>query len=73
MPVTKANVESVFTYHPPQDGDPEKYALIRGHAKVLAAIILDQTKSCADQQAAIRHLRDCVACANAAIALDGGV
>jgi hypothetical protein len=37
----------------------------------LAMTILDNTPVCADQSAAIRHLRECVMTANGAIALNG--
>lgn len=73
MPVTKDNLNDVFTYHPPTDEDKVAYAAIRAVARELAAIILAQTPPCADQQAAIRLLREAVMTANAAIATRGAV
>jgi len=73
MPVTKANVEDVFTYHAPSGDDPMHYGAVRAAAKQLAMVILECTPACADQQAAIRLLREAVMTANAAIALKGAV
>jgi len=73
VPVNKQNVDDVFTYHPPGPGDPERYENIRAHAKALAQVILSETPQCADQQAALRHLREAVMTANAAIALKGAI
>jgi hypothetical protein len=39
----------------------------------LAETILRYTKTCDDQQAALRHVRDAMMTANAAVALDGNV
>jgi hypothetical protein len=73
MPVTKDNVEDVFTYHSPKPGQPEKYTAVRGAAKLCAVAILEHVPACADQQAALRLLREAVMTANAAIALEGKV
>lgn len=73
MPVTKSNLDDVFTYHPPGPGDPERYTNIRCHAKALAEVILTETPPCADQQAALRLLREAVMTANASIALKGAI
>jgi len=73
MPVTKANVQDVFSYHAPEPGQPEKYEAVRSKARELAEAILEHTPNCADQQAAIRLLREAVMTANAAIALKGSV
>jgi electron transfer flavoprotein alpha/beta subunit len=73
MPVTHGNVDDVFSYHAPTDGQPQRYEAIREGAKGLAKIILIATPACADQQAALRLLREVVMTANAAIALNGAV
>lgn len=62
------DIENLFTYHAPKGDQPQRYERIRAEAKVLAQVILDCTPSCADQTAAIRHLREAVMTANAAIA-----
>jgi hypothetical protein len=71
MPVTKANLDDVFSYHPPSGQQPTQYARVREAAKAMADVILENTPNCADQQAALRHLREAVMTANAAIALNG--
>lgn len=67
------NLDHVFAYHPPTPEQVEKYKRIRDAAKVFAQVILDETKGQygSDQEAAIRHVRNAVMTANAAIALDG--
>lgn len=71
MPVTRNNVDDVFTYHSPIGDQPARYEAIRAKARELARVILDNTNGNADQQAAIRLLRECVMTANAAVALEG--
>jgi hypothetical protein len=71
MPVTKQNLDDVFSYHAPKEDQPFRYAEIRAAAKVLAEAILEHTPQCADQQAALRHVREAVMTANAAVALEG--
>jgi len=73
MPVSRLNLDDVFTYHAPKGSQPDQYAKVREAAKNLAAVILENTPQCADQQAAIRHVREAMMTANAAIATDGAV
>lgn len=73
MPVTRDNLDDVFCYHAPKPGQPAQYEAIRSKARELARVILDNTNGCADQQAAIRLLREAVMTANAAIALEGAI
>lgn len=73
MPVTLANVDDVFTYHSPDSAQQVAYANIRRDARTLATTILHSTPTCADQQAALRLLRESVMTANAAVALRGAV
>jgi hypothetical protein len=69
--LTKADLEEIFSYHPPQCGDAERYNLLRAGALRFAEVILDNTPSCPDQTVAIRKLREAVMTANAAVALKG--
>lgn len=69
---TKAMIDDLFSYHAPKPGQPERYEAIRAAAKVLASVIVENTEVGADQSAAIRHLRETVMTANAAIALEKG-
>jgi hypothetical protein len=71
MPVTTGNVDSVFKYHAPKEGQPAQYEAIRAGARELAKTILANTPQCADQQAALRLLREAVMTANASIAMEG--
>lgn len=68
--ITDDDIENWFTYHSPQADQPKRYQEIRDAAKGLAKIIVANTPSSADQSAAIRHLRECVMTANAAIACE---
>lgn len=72
MAVDFEKVEDVFTYHPPESQDQlDAYNQIREAAKAFVYVILRNTPICADQQAAIRLVREGVMTANAAVALKG--
>jgi len=73
MPVTKANVHDVFTSHAPDEDQVRRLHIVRTAAQQLAQEILTEVPPCADQQAALRLLREAVMTANAAIALKGVV
>lgn len=73
MPVTLDNLDDVFTYHAPTPEQQEAYRAINDAAKQLARVILDHTPACADQQAAVRLVREARMTANAAVALGGAV
>ena len=73
MAVTRDNLDQVFRYHAPNVEQQASYEAIRTEAKNLAAVILAHVPMCADQQAALRKLREAVMTANAAIALNGSV
>lgn len=68
--MTVAEIEEIFTYHPPKGDQLERYQKIRDKAKELALTIRECTPPSADQTAAIRKLRECVMTANASIALE---
>ena len=65
------DIEHVFKYHSPTPEQVIKYQAIRDKAKELAQVIIENTPVCADQSAALRHLRECVFTANSSIALNG--
>lgn len=65
------DLDHIFTYHPPEPGDQERYIAIRDAGKEFARTILENTPGSADQTAAIRKVREAVMTANAAIALKG--
>jgi hypothetical protein len=72
-PFTDADLEEIFKYHAPEGDQVEKYTELRAAALEFAKTIRKCTPTCADQSAAIRHLREAVMTANAAIALKGRV
>jgi hypothetical protein len=69
--LSAAEIDDIFSYHAPSDIQVAKYKAIREKAKELALVIFELTPGCADQTAAIRHLREAVMTANAAIAIYG--
>jgi len=69
-PSIESQIENWFTYHAPKDDQPQRYQAIRDKAKELALVIAANTKSSADQTAALRYLRICIMTANASIALE---
>lgn len=64
-------LDHVFKYHAPTADQPEKYEALRSAAKQFAATIQELAPACADQSAALRHVREALMTANAAISLDG--
>lgn len=71
--VHPGNVEDVFTFHPPEPDQLVGYTAIRPAAMELVKLILKHVPPCADQQAAIRKVREAVMTANAGIALRGNM
>lgn len=65
------DLDHVFSYHVPTADQPAKYEAIRSAGKALAAAIVENTPSCADQSAALRKVCEAVMTANASIALSG--
>lgn len=63
-----ADIERNFTYHPPKDGQPERYARIRAKAKELALLIDAECPQSRERSIALTDLENCVFWANAAIA-----
>ena len=64
----KVQIENAFMYHPPKDGQVERYQKIRDKAKELATLIADETPTSREQAVAITNLEQAVMWANAAIA-----
>ena len=63
-------LENLFTYHRPQESQPQKYEWIREAGLAMALTIVENTPTGADQSAAIRKVREAVMTANAAIACE---
>lgn len=71
--LTNEQLDELFKYHVPREGQQERYQAIRKAAREFAQVIVDNTPSSADQTSAIRELRLCVMTANASIALEKAV
>jgi hypothetical protein len=65
------DLNHIFTYHRPTEDQLPKYEMIRDAAKTFASVVLACTPAGEDQSVAIRHIRDAVMTANAAVALKG--
>lgn len=66
----QAELDNIFSYHAPKEGQADRYVKIRDAGKHLAQTIIGCTPGCADQTAAIRKVREAVMTANAAIAIN---
>jgi len=62
------DIENRFTYHPPKDGQAERYAALRSQAKELAYAFDGACPDSREKSLALTHLEDAVMWANAAIA-----
>ena len=67
---TAEQIAELFTYHPPTEGQAERYAKINEAARNLALVILEHCPGCADRTDAIRKVREARMVANAAIACE---
>lgn len=63
-----ADLDRMFTYHPPKPGQPERYAKIRAKAKELAELIDAECPQSRERSIAMTDLENSVMWANAAIA-----
>ena len=68
---TVEEIADIFTYHAPTPEQIPKYETLRSAARMFAEVLVDNVPPSADRTAALRHLRECVMTANAAIALNG--
>jgi len=63
-----SDIDRNFTYHPPKEGQPERYAKIRAKAKELAELIDAECPKSRERSIAMTDLENSVFWANAAIA-----
>lgn len=61
-------IENNFTYHPPKEGQPEKYLLLREEAKKLAYLIEYNVPNSREKSCAMTKLEEAIFWANAGIA-----
>lgn len=57
-----------FTYHPPKDGQPDRYNIIRNVGRSLAFTICDNCPPSRELSLALTNLEQAIMWANAAIA-----
>ena len=69
--LTEHDIEQLFTYHKPGEGQEAAYNAINGAAKELARVILAVTPQCGSQVVAIRRVWEARMVANGAIATKG--
>lgn len=65
------DLDNIFTYHPPKEGQQEKYQAIRAKAKELAALMGEECPPSRELSLARTNLEQAVMWANAAIARNG--
>ncbi|KJD44239.1 hypothetical protein [Paenibacillus terrae] len=63
-----SQIENNFMYHPPKDGQPEKYEAIREKAKELAYLIEEEVPNSREKSLALTNLEQAVFWANAGVA-----
>ena len=63
-----SDLERRFTYHPPKEGQPEKYVRIRNCAFVLAELVDGLCPDSREKSLALTKVEEAVMWANAAIA-----
>ena len=69
MGITREHLDNWFTYHPPKsDAEVAAYETLRQAGRTFAEVLIEHTPPGADQNAAIRKVREAVMTANAAIA-----
>jgi hypothetical protein len=61
-------IEHNFTYHPPKEGQPQKYIEIREKAKELALLLNDACPDGREKALAMTKLEESVFWANASVA-----
>ena len=66
--MTTEEIENRFTYHPPKEGQPEKYEAIRSLAKAMAEFMEEVVPDSRERSLAFTNLEQAVMWANAAIA-----
>jgi len=68
--MTPEEIENIFTYHPPHQGQVISYTSIRDSGKELAMTILRNCPVSAERTLAIRKIQEAVMWANASIAIN---
>lgn len=64
-------LDTRFTWHPPKEGQPERYTLLRAGARKLAGLVITQVPDSRERSVALTKIEEAVMWANAAIARRG--
>lgn len=64
------DLSNVFAYHPPKEGQPERYQGIRDAGRDFAEIVTGECPTSPERATAIRKIQEAVMWANAAIAVN---
>lgn len=68
--ISTENLATVFAYHAPRGDQAQRHGAIKSGAQAFAEIVLANAPDCADRAAAVRHIREAMMTASAAIALE---
>jgi len=68
MPMSPEELECRFTYHEPQEGQPDLYERIRAKSRELAELIVEVTPESREQSLAVTKVEEATMWANAAVA-----
>lgn len=68
--MTKEQIDNIFTYHAPKEGQPAKYETLRENARQLAHAINQLCPESREKSLAITNLQLSVMLANASIAIN---
>ncbi|MEO8647758.1 MAG: hypothetical protein ABI539_01190 [Acidobacteriota bacterium] len=66
--MTQEQIDNNFIYHPPKEGQPERYQALRDKAKELAEMINDFCPESREKSVAFTQLETAIFWANASIA-----
>jgi hypothetical protein len=69
MPLTKDQIDDIFTYHKPHGTQQERYVALRERAKDLAHLINECCPDSREKSLAFTQLQQCIQMANASIAI----
>jgi len=68
--MTTEQINKIFTYNPPKEGQPDKYVALRQQAKVLAELINTLCPESREKSLAITSVQQTIMWANASIAIN---
>lgn len=63
-----SDLDNVYKYHPPRDGQAKRYEIVIGAGKGLAEVVIAFCPESREREAALQKIEEAVMWANAAIA-----